>query len=155
MDIKILCFGSLDKDFFIKSFNEYQSRIKNYSKFEVIELKEEFNKEEENNKIINSKAILEKLKSYSEYEIICLNVNSKIVSSEELANIINNNKNFKRAKLLFLIGPSDGFSKELLEQKFTKISLGNITLPYQLFRIILAEQIYRSFKIIKNEKYHK
>lgn len=155
MDIKIICFGSLDKEFYVQAFNDYAKRIKKYSNFEVIELKEEFNKEIENNKAVNSKILLERLEKYPDYEIMCLNVNSKQLTSNELSDIIQENKDFKKAKLIFLIGPSDGYSQAILNKKFKQISFGKITLPHQLCRIILAEQIYRSFKIINNEKYHK
>ncbi|ATZ21720.1 23S rRNA (pseudouridine(1915)-N(3))-methyltransferase RlmH [Mesoplasma tabanidae] len=155
MNIKIICFGKLDKKFFIDSFNEYVNRISKYANLQVIELKEEYQKEDVVNKSINSDLLLEKLKTFSDHEIICMDVSSKNYSTEEFTSIIDNNKNLKQAKIAFIIGPSDGYSDKFLTQNYKKVSFGNITLPHQLFRIILAEQIYRAFKIMNNEKYHK
>ncbi|AVN59091.1 23S rRNA (pseudouridine(1915)-N(3))-methyltransferase RlmH [Mesoplasma florum] len=155
MNIKIICFGKLDKKFFIESFNEYANRISKYANLQVIELKEEYQKEDVVNKNINSDLLIDKLKAFSDHEIICMDVSSKNYSTEEFMSIIENNKNLKQAKIVFVIGPSDGFSDKFLQQNYKKVSFGNITLPHQLFRIILAEQIYRAFKIMNNEKYHK
>ncbi|ATZ18183.1 23S rRNA (pseudouridine(1915)-N(3))-methyltransferase RlmH [Mesoplasma melaleucae] len=155
MNIKIICFGKLDKKFFIESFNEYANRISKYVNFQVIQLKEEYQKEDIVNKNINSDLLIEKLKWFSDHEIICMDVNSKNYSTEEFTSIIETNKNLKQAKIVFIIGPSDGYSDKFLELNYKKVSFGNITLPHQLFRVILAEQIYRAFKIINNEKYHK
>ncbi|ASZ09252.1 50S rRNA methyltransferase [Mesoplasma chauliocola] len=155
MNIKIICFGKLDKKFFLESFNEYASRISKYANLQIIELKEEYQKEDSVNKNINSDLLIEKLKSYADHEIICMDVSSKNISTEEFSKIIENNKNLKQAKIVFVIGPSDGYSDKFFKLNYQKVSFGKITLPHQLFRVILCEQIYRSFKIINNEKYHK
>ncbi|UWD35435.1 23S rRNA (pseudouridine(1915)-N(3))-methyltransferase RlmH [Mycoplasma cottewii] len=120
-----------------------------------MELKEEFNGELNKVKEINSQLLINKINNYKDYEKIILDVNSKLVSSEELALKIQNNKDFKSGKLLFVIGPSDGYTDQFKSMFNNKISLAKITLPHQLFRVVLIEQIYRSFKIINNEKYHK
>ncbi|AJM71848.1 23S rRNA (pseudouridine(1915)-N(3))-methyltransferase RlmH [Vibrio harveyi] len=155
MKIKIICFGKLDKKFFIQAFDDYLSRVNKFCDLEVIELKEEFNGELNKVKEINSQLLINKINNYKDYEKIILDVNSKLVSSEELALKIQNNKDFKSGKLLFVIGPSDGYTDQFKSMFNNKISLAKITLPHQLFRVVLIEQIYRSFKIINNEKYHK
>ncbi|MDQ0568051.1 23S rRNA (pseudouridine(1915)-N(3))-methyltransferase RlmH [Mycoplasma yeatsii] len=155
MKIKIICFGKLDKKFFIQAFDDYLSRVNKFCDLEVIELKEEFNGELNKVKEINSQILINKINNYKDYEKIILDVNSKLVSSEELALKIQNNKDFKSGKLLFVIGPSDGYTDQFKTMFNNKISLAKITLPHQLFRVVLIEQIYRSFKIINNEKYHK
>ncbi|KNG79555.1 23S rRNA (pseudouridine(1915)-N(3))-methyltransferase RlmH [Mycoplasma sp. HU2014] len=155
MKIKIICFGKLDKKFFIQAFDDYLSRVNKFCDLEVIELKEEFNGELNKVKEINSQLLINKINNYKDYERIILDVNSKLVSSEELALKIQNNKDFKSGKLLFVIGPSDGYTDQFKSMFNNKISLAKITLPHQLFRVVLIEQIYRSFKIINNEKYHK
>ncbi|EOA07555.1 Hypothetical protein, predicted SPOUT methyltransferase [Mycoplasma yeatsii 13926] len=155
MKIKIICFGKLDKKFFIQAFDDYLTRVNKFCDLEVIKLKEEFNGELNKVKEINSQLLINKINNYKDYEKIILDVNSKLVSSEELALKIQNNKDFKSGKLLFVIGPSDGYTDQFKSMFNNKISLAKITLPHQLFRVVLIEQIYRSFKIINNEKYHK
>ncbi|WP_027063153.1 23S rRNA (pseudouridine(1915)-N(3))-methyltransferase RlmH [Mesoplasma seiffertii] len=155
MKIKILCFGKLDKNFFAEAFNDYSKRISKFVDLEVIELKEEFVGEETKNAEVNSKYLIEKLEKLRDYQVVVLDVKSKQVSSEQVAQIIADNKNYKSGKLVFTVGPSDGYSQTFLNKYSQKISLGSITLPHQLFRVILAEQIYRGLKIINNEKYHK
>ncbi|ATG97312.1 23S rRNA (pseudouridine(1915)-N(3))-methyltransferase RlmH [Mesoplasma lactucae] len=154
MNIKIICFGKLDNKCFQESFDFYADKVKKRNDLEVIELKEEFNSELEVNKKNNCEILLNKLDKYQDYEKIVLDVNSKEVSSPELAEILMQNKDFKGAKILFIIGPSDGFTSDFKKQ-FQRISFGKITLPHQLFRVVLIEQIYRAIKINNNEKYHK
>ncbi|WP_026389716.1 23S rRNA (pseudouridine(1915)-N(3))-methyltransferase RlmH [[Acholeplasma] multilocale] len=155
MKTRIICFGKLDKKFFIEAANDYSKRISKFSNIEVIELKEEFNGEDVKNKEVNSNTLMAKLDTMKDYQIVVLDVASKNVSSEDLATLIENNKNFKGGKIAFIIGPSDGYSDTFKNRYSNKISFGNITLPHQLFRVILLEQVYRAFKIMNNEKYHK
>ncbi|AUF83656.1 23S rRNA (pseudouridine(1915)-N(3))-methyltransferase RlmH [Mesoplasma syrphidae] len=155
MKIKIFCFGKLDKKFFLEAFNDYAKRISKFAALEIIELKEEFVGENNKNSEINSNHLFDKLEKIRDFEIVVLDVKSKQVSSEQFAEIIDNNKNYKSGKMAFIVGPSDGYSQKFLSKYSQKISLGSVTLPHQLFRVILAEQIYRGLKIINNEKYHK
>lgn len=155
MKIKIICFGKLDRIFFTQTLDYYLLKLKKFADLEIIELKEEFNGELDKIKTINSQMLLERISNYKDYEKIILDVDSKLISSKQLADLISDNKNYKSAKFLFIIGPSDGFSQEFKASFNNKISLAKITFPHQLFRIVLVEQIYRSFKIINNERYHK
>ncbi|WP_434335059.1 23S rRNA (pseudouridine(1915)-N(3))-methyltransferase RlmH [Mycoplasma capricolum subsp. capricolum] len=155
MKVKILCFGKLDKTFYVDAFNDYFKRLKKYVDLEIIELKEEINGELNKIKDENSNLLLKKLENYKDFEKVILDVNSKLISTENLVEIIKTNLNYKTGKILFVIGPSDGYSKSFLNSFINKFSLAKITLPHQLCRIVLIEQIYRVFKIINNEKYHK
>ncbi|WP_031542970.1 23S rRNA (pseudouridine(1915)-N(3))-methyltransferase RlmH [Mesoplasma photuris] len=155
MKIKILCFGKLDEKYFIDASKEYLKRISKFADLEVIELKEEFKFADLKNREINSNSLMQKLESFKDHEVIVMDVASKISSSEDLAEEILNIKDLKTGKVIFTIGPSDGYSDDFKNKYKNKISFGKITLPHQLFRIILLEQIYRSFKINNNEKYHK
>ncbi|AXK51053.1 23S rRNA (pseudouridine(1915)-N(3))-methyltransferase RlmH [Spiroplasma alleghenense] len=155
MKIKLITFGKMDKNYFREAGNDYQNRLKNYAQIEILELTEstssDSNKNTKNheNMIKNS---LEKLK-YG-YEVFLLDNLGTNYDSENLSAIFANNKNFKSGKIALIIGPSEGFTIEF-KNNFSKISLGKNTFPHQLLRIMLLEQIYRSFKIINNEKYHK
>ena len=84
--------------------------------------------------------------------VVTLEINSKNLSSEELSDFIN--KNISR-NITFVIGGSNGLSASVLDRSDYRLSFSKLTFPHQLFRVILLEQIYRSFKIINNEAYHK
>lgn len=77
------------------------------------------------------------------------------LSSEKIASLLRDVKDFKKAKLMFIIGGSHGFNLTIGTVVTFQLSFGAITLPHQLCRLILLEQIYRGFKIINNEVYHK
>jgi len=154
MKIKILCFGKLDNQLFTNLYNFYAEKIQKKVNLEIIELKEVYQAEPKVNLAENTKLLEAKLTTFSDYEKIILDVNSKAIDSIDFAKIIDQNKNFKGAKIIFIVGPSDGFSPEFIK-KYQAISFGKITLPHQLFRVVLVEQIYRSLKINANEKYHK
>ncbi|WP_424526833.1 23S rRNA (pseudouridine(1915)-N(3))-methyltransferase RlmH [Spiroplasma endosymbiont of Glossina fuscipes fuscipes] len=82
-------------------------------------------------------------------------MNGQQLTSEKIAALIADVKDFKKAKLMFIIGGSHGFNSVIQTQVTFQLSFGAITLPHQLCRLILLEQIYRGFKIINNEVYHK
>ncbi|WP_241568601.1 23S rRNA (pseudouridine(1915)-N(3))-methyltransferase RlmH [Spiroplasma endosymbiont of Megaselia nigra] len=132
-------------------------RIKHYAKLEIIELKEVNNKNEQVTINEQTALVIKKLLDYSEYYKVLLASQGQILTSEQIAAYIKEVKDFKKAKLLFIIGGSHGFNRnnELLSKVNFQLSFGAITLPHQLCRLVLLEQIYRSFKIINNESYHK
>ncbi|AHF60723.1 hypothetical protein P344_01665 [Spiroplasma mirum ATCC 29335] len=155
MDIKIIVVGTLDKNYLTEGNNLFLTRIKNYSKIEIIELKEISQYDVAKNIKAQTSLVSDKLSNYSEYVKVLLDINGKQLTSLQLANFIQEVKDFQNAKLAFIIGSSDGLDQNLLPKVNYRLSLGLITLPHQLCRLILLEQIYRSFKIINNEKYHK
>ncbi|MFX4056772.1 MAG: 23S rRNA (pseudouridine(1915)-N(3))-methyltransferase RlmH [Spiroplasma sp. hy2] len=156
MDIKILAIGSLDKKYLIMGYETFFERIKHYAKLEIIELKEVNNKNEQVTINEQTALVIKKLLDYSEYYKVLLASQGQILTSEQIAAYIKEVKDFKKAKLLFIIGGSHGFNNnELLSKVNFQLSFGAITLPHQLCRLVLLEQIYRSFKIINNESYHK
>jgi len=154
MFIKILCFGKLDNRLFQQLFDFYQTKIQKKINFEVIELKENYQAETKVNLEVNSNLLQEKINKFSDYEVILLDVDAPMLSSEEFAQAIAKNKDLKTGKLLLVIGPSDGYD-QAFKMNYPRISFGKITFPHQLFRLILAEKIYRALKIIGHEQYHK
>ena len=142
--IRIICVGKLKEKYLVDACLEYTKRISKYSKIEIIELKDSNIKEEKDNilKYIN--------KDY----IITLEIEGDMVDSPTLAkkidNIFLNNSN-----ITFIIGGSDGLHDDIKKISNYKLSFSKLTFPHQLFRVILLEQIYRSFKILNNETYHK
>ena len=150
--IKIITVGQLKEKYLKEAVEEYTKRIKKYSNIEVIELKDEGLVEE-------AKAIKlegEKIKKYisdRDY-IVTLEIEGKQVSSTEFADKINNML-IENSNIVFIIGGSYGLSDEIKQISKFKLSFSKMTFPHQLFRVILLEQIYRGFKILNNESYHK
>ncbi len=149
--IKIVCIGKLKEKYLKEAIDEYKKRIGKYTKLEIIELPDssfDIKKTLE----VERDLILKNIKE-TDYNIL-LDINSKEFNSLEFANnldrirIINSNINF-------IVGGSYGVHDDIKEIVNEKISFSKLTFPHQLFRIILLEQLYRSFKILNNEEYHK
>ncbi len=147
--IKIICVGKIKEKYFIDAIKEYQKRLSKYTKLEIIEL-QDYNYDVSKTKLEEGKNILSKIKT-SDF-VITLEVLGKKLSSVELSSFID--KNITK-NIVFVIGGSNGLSKDVLNRSNYSLSFSDLTFPHQLFRILLLEQIYRSFKIINNEAYHK
>ena len=149
--IRIICVGKIKESFYRDAIEEYKKRLSKYTKLEIIELndlnldiKTTIKKESlEIEKYINSK----------DYNIV-LDIKGTNLDSIELSNKIKNTFN-NYSNINFIIGGSYGIDDDLKNKCDFKLSFSKLTFPHQLFRVILLEQIYRSFKIINNEEYHK
>lgn len=148
---KIICIGKIKEKYLQEAIEEYQKRISKYTKLEIIELPD-YNydikktiKEESDNimKVLNK----------NDYNIL-LDINGSLLSSVELSDKINNIL-INNSNITFIIGGSFGVSDEIKNMVNYKLSFSKMTFPHQLFRIMLLEQIYRSYKILNNETYHK
>ena len=144
--IRIICLGKLKEDYLKEAVSDYLKRISNYHKVEIVELKDNENILEEEKEILNAL----NPRSFK----IALDIKGISTSSEELSTLIDK-KLMENAIIDFIIGSSNGLSSNILSQVNMKISFGAITLPHGLFRVVLLEQIYRTFKILNNERYHK
>ena len=144
--IKILCIGKIKENYLNLLIDDYKKRINKYHKLEIVEVKDDVVYEKEINNLLS--------KINSKDFNVALDLKGRKVSSEEFAKqlekafIINSN-------ITFIIGGSNGLNEEVRKKCNDVISFSNLTFPHSLFRGILLEQIYRSFKIINNEKYHK
>lgn len=149
--ITIISVGKLKEKYLNDGINEYLKRLSKYMKVELIEVedvsfdKEKTLKEEARNiqKRLN-------LKSY----IITLEIDGKELTSLELSDLINKT-GINNSDITFIIGGSYGLDDSIKQLSNYKLSFSKLTFPHQLFRLILLEQIYRSYKIINNETYHK
>lgn len=150
--IKIICIGKIKERFFTDAIKEYQKRISKYHQLEIIELEDVglddkkviLKKEEEKLlKVINPK----------DY-IVTLEIEGKELSSIEFSKKIEDTL-ITNSNITFIIGGSYGLSDTIKSMSNYKLSFSKMTFPHQLFRVILLEQIYRAFKIINNEEYHK
>lgn len=149
--IKIICVGKIKEKYLEEAINEYEKRISKYTKIEIIEVKDySFDKE----KTLNQEQLEIKSHITSKDYIITLEIEGKQITSKELANKISKTLIIK-PNVTFIIGGSFGISEEIKKISDYNLSFSKLTFPHQLFRVILLEQIYRSFKIINNESYHK
>ena len=144
--IKIICLGKLKEKYLKDAINEYTKRISKYTKIETIELPDYDDLKKE-------KELIEKHIGSKDY-VITLEIEGNQISSEELANKIDNIFN-TNSTITFIIGSSTGLHQDIKNRSNYKLSFSKLTFPHQLFRVILLEQIYRSFKINNNETYHK
>ncbi len=151
--IKIICVGKIKEKYFIDALNEYKKRISKYSKLEIIEVSDEAT---DNEKIVlaKEKEKLLKVINKSDYNI-ALDIDGKELSSVELSDKINNIFTNYNSNITFIIGGSCGIDDEIKNMCDFRLSFSKMTFPHQLFRILLLEQIYRAFKILNNESYHK
>lgn len=149
--IKIICVGKIKEKYLKEAVLEYQKRISKYTKLELIELpdydfdiKKTLSKEKDN--------ILKVIKP-NDYNIL-LDLDGQSFTSLEFASKLLNLRE-KYPNINFIIGGSFGVDTDIKEKCQERISFSKLTFPHQLFRVIFLEQLYRSFKIINNEEYHK
>ena len=147
--IKIICVGKVKERFFNEAIKEYQKRIVKYTKLEIIEVPD-FNYDVLKTINEEGKKILSKINDKD--FVVTLEIAGKKLSSIELSQFID--KNISK-NITFVIGGSNGLSLDVIKRSNYSLSFSNLTFPHQLFRVILLEQIYRAFKIINKESYHK
>lgn len=158
MKITIISVGKIKEKYLVNGIKEYTKRLSRYAKLELIEVRDEkapetlSTKEIEAVKNQEGKRILSRLKDSF---IITLAIEGKMLSSEEFAEKIEDIKTYHHSHITFIIGGSLGLSRDVLKQSNFLLSFSKMTYPHQLMRLILLEQIYRSFRINNNEPYHK
>ncbi|MDD6323039.1 MAG: 23S rRNA (pseudouridine(1915)-N(3))-methyltransferase RlmH [Bacilli bacterium] len=148
--MKIICVGKIKEKFYKDAVCEYLKRISKYCKLEIIEISDEAL--EVLAPLKEGEKILSKIKD-NDY-VITLEIDGNSLNSLEFAKKIDCNFNSNK-NLVFVVGGSYGLSDDVKKRSDYKLSFSSFTFPHQLFRIILLEQIYRSFKINHNENYHK
>lgn len=144
--IKIICIGKIKEDYLTNAINDYKKRLTKYHKIELIELKD-------SNIIEEKKSILSHINK-TDY-IISLCIEGKEYNTLELSNKIDNLLTSGKSNITFIIGGSEGLDNEIKSISNELISFSKLTFPHGLFRLILLEQLYRVFKILNNETYHK
>lgn len=158
MKVSIICIGKIKEKFFTDAIKEYIKRISRFAESEIIELSDERipdNASEKEKKQIKTKEgekILTKLDARS--FVISLCIEGKTLDSVELADTMQ--KAYQSTnRITFIIGGSLGLSDAVKQRSDLKLSFGRMTLPHQLMRVVLTEQIYRSFMINSGATYHK
>lgn len=146
LKITVIAVGKLKERFWHDACAEYSKRLGGYCNLTVREIPDS-NREQE------STLVLEALPENA--TIIVLDIQGKETSSEALASLIERYTVEGVSHLVFVIGGSDGLTNAVKERASLRMSFGPITLPHNLARVVLLEQVYRAFKIIKREPYHK
>lgn len=156
MKIKIIALGKIKEKFLKDGIDEFLKRLSPYTSIEIIELSPiEIKDENLLEKVLlqEGEKILANIKPNS--YVITLEIKGKQLSSEEFAQKINEITISGQSELVFVIGSSCGISTIVSERADFKMSFSKMTFLHQFARLILTEQIYRAFKILKNETYHK
>lgn len=159
MNITVICIGKLKEKYWTAAIDEYSKRLKGYCSLDIIELKEARlpdkagPAEELAVKEAEGEEILKKIKD-NQY-VITLEVKGKMLSSEKLAEKMDALGLEGNSNVVFVIGGSLGLSAAVSKRANFKLSFSEMTFPHQMMRVILLEQVYRAFKINRNEAYHK
>ena len=155
MKIALLTVGKTDRDWVKQGLDIYVSRLKHYIPFSINEIPELKNVSAMSRDQIKTKEgelILKSIKPTD--DVILLDEHGKEYSSTEFASLLQNKINYEGKDIVFVIGGAYGFSEQVYKRANSKISLSRMTFSHQMVRAIFAEQIYRSFTIMKGEPYH-
>ncbi|KQL34719.1 23S rRNA (pseudouridine(1915)-N(3))-methyltransferase RlmH [Psychrobacillus sp. FJAT-21963] len=159
MNIQIISVGKLKEKYLKLGIDEYTKRLSSYAKIDLVEVPDEKapeNLSEADMEIVKKKEgerILAKIGA--DTYVIALAIDGKMKSSEQLASDLESLMTYGKSKIAFVIGGSLGLHEEVMKRSDEKLSFGKMTLPHQLMKLVLVEQIYRAFRIIKGEPYHK
>lgn len=159
MKITILAVGKLKEKYWKQAISEYEKRLSAYSKIEIIEVPDEkapenmSDKEIEQVKEKEGQRLLAKIKPQA--TVITLEIQGKMLSSEGLAEEMQRRMTQGQSDFVFVIGGSNGLHEDVLQRSNYALSFSKMTFPYQMMRVVLIEQVYRAFKIMRGEAYHK
>ena len=156
MNIKVLAVGKIKEKFTKEAIEEFEKRLSSYCTFNIIEIPAESILDEnsyEKYKNIEGEKILSLIKEDS--FVISLEIEGKMLASEEFAKKIDDISKNGINELIFVIGGANGLSEAVSKRADFKLSFSKMTFTHQMARLILTEQIYRAFKILKGENYHR
>ncbi len=159
LTVQIAAVGKLKESYLQKGIAEYTKRLGAYAKLQITEVSDEkapdnlSEAEEEQVKRKEGERLLAAIRPDS--HVIALTLDGKAWTSEQWASHITELTTYGTSHLTFVIGGSLGLATEVLQRADTKLTLGPLTFPHQLVRLLLLEQVYRAFKIQRGEPYHK
>ena len=159
MKITVLCVGRIKEEYFTDAVREYAKRLSRYAKLDIAEVEDEKTPDKASD--AENEAIREKegtrllAKMPEDAYVIALAIDGKAPDSVELSRKIEDLGVRGKSHLCFIIGGSLGLSKSVLARADERLSFSRMTFPHQLMRVILLEQLYRSFRIMRGEPYHK
>jgi len=159
VNISIIAVGKLKEKYLKQGIDEYLKRLTAYAKVEIIEVPDEkapeilSETEMEQVKQKEGERILAKISP--DTHVIALAIEGKMKTSEELADGLDKLATYGKSKIAFVIGGSLGLSSDVMQRANESLSFSKMTFPHQLMRLVLVEQVYRAFRIIRGEPYHK
>ena len=159
MKITVLCVGKIKEKYFTLGIDEYAKRLSRYCKLEIIEVPDEktpdnaSENEELQIKAKEGDKILRYIKDNA--YVIALAIEGKMLTSEELSEKMEQLGINGDSNVVFVIGGSLGLDKRILDRADYKLSFSKMTFPHQMMRMVLLEQVYRGYRIMKGEPYHK
>lgn len=159
MRITILCVGKIKEKFYRDAVAEYAKRLSRYCKLEIIEVADEKtpDRASEHEELLIKEKEAERMEKYIRdgAYLIALAIDGKQLNSVELSQKIDSLGTSGNSHIIFVIGGSLGLSDRILKRADYKLSFSKMTFPHQLMRVILLEQIYRGYRILNHEPYHK
>lgn len=154
MKITVISVGNIKESYFLEAIKEYKKRLSKYVTLNEIVIDDYPNIKDENKvKEKEGEAILKAIPKDS--YVICLTLDGLSLDSVGLSNKLKEIFTYHSSHLCFIIGGSLGLDSSVINKASLKLSFSKLTFPHKLFKVILLEQIYRSFKILNNETYHK
>ena len=159
MNIQIVAVGKLKEKYLAQGIAEYAKRIAPYAKLEIMEVADEpapetmSGAEERRVREREGERLLAKIRP--DAHVIAMAIDGEMWTSEQLSSRLASLATYGQSRIAFVIGGSTGLSDDVLRRADTKLSFGRITFPHQLIRLVLVEQIYRAFKIMRGEPYHR
>lgn len=159
MNIQIITVGKLKEKYLVQGIAEYLKRLTAYAKVTIVEVPDEKAPEvlsdAEMKQVKDKEGVRILAKIPDDAHVIALAIDGKMKSSEEFAADLDKLATYGKSKVTFVIGGSLGLSEAVLKRSDEQISFGRLTLPHQLMRLVLVEQVYRAFRIVRGEPYHK
>lgn len=159
MKITLITVGKIKEKYLKDAIAEYSKRLSRYCKLEIVEVADEKTPDNASDTVEDAirdkegERILKYIKE--DAYVITLEIAGKMLTSEEMAEKINKLGVQGTSHIIFIIGGSIGLGREILKRSDYALSFSKMTFPHQLMRVILLEQIYRSYRIINHEPYHK
>ena len=159
LSVRLICVGRMREKFYTEAFNEYAKRLSAYCKFECVELSEQRLGDAPSQKEISAaleKEAAEIMKNIPDGSYLCaMCVEGRQMPSEAVAKLIREREGSGKPKLCFVIGGSFGLHESVKKKAELRLSMSEMTFPHHLARVMLAEQVYRGFKINEGSRYHK
>lgn len=159
MNIEIVAVGKLKEKYLKQGMAEYLKRLKAYANVSVIEIPDEATAENmsetEIKQVLDKEAEKILARIDPQRKVIVLAIEGELITSEKLSKQLENYGTYGDSKITFIIGGSLGLAQSLKKRADWSVSFGRITMPHQLIRLVLVEQVYRAFRIMKGHAYHK
>ncbi len=159
LGVRLICVGKLKERYLLEAVREYQKRLGAYCKFELVELPEQRLPDAPSPKEIEAALLREAAEIQKQIPAgavtTALCIEGDLLSSEKLAQRLQDWANAGKSRLCLVIGGSFGLHSQIKQQAALRLSMSRMTFPHHLARVMVMEQIYRAFSILEGSRYHK